>query len=187
MTEAGLRSRVEASAGPLECDMFPLMPKSSSWAAFAAIFVVAGVLLYAGWTALDRDRGSACSVCGRPVHMASRVDGSTEGRILTFCCAACALRAEGQGAQAIRLTRVFDYDSGEALDPAHAVAVVGSDVNLCMRDHVLMDSHKEASELHFDRCSPSVLAFENAEAAETFQKLHGGVVRPVTDLDSAVR
>lgn len=128
-----------------------------------------------------------CSECGRPVHLASRVDGESDGETLTFCCAACALRAGKQQDRDIRLTQVFDYESGEALSPDQAFAVMGSDVNHCMRDHVLMDHHKEPSELQFDRCAPSILAFRNKRAAEAFQGRHGGAVTKFSDLEESMR
>lgn len=149
------------------------------------LLAAGGALLYVGWTTLDRPDGAACAVCGRAVHLASRVDASSGDEALTFCCAACALRAKEQQGREIEISRVFDYESGEALSPDQAVAVVGSDVNLCMREHVLMDSHKEASELHFDRCSPSVLAFSSPRAAEAFRAEHGGVVKPLSELEGS--
>lgn len=163
------------------------MPNLRRFAPLASVCILAGALLLVGWQTLDRPDHSACSVCGRAVHLASRVDGDTDGETLTFCCAACALRAETQQERSIRLTRVFDFESVQALLPEEATAVVGSNVNLCMRDHVLLDSRKETSELHFDRCSPSILAFGSEAAAQTFIAEHGGVTRPFTELQESFR
>ena len=82
---------------------------------------------------------------------------------------------------------MFAFESGEELRPDDAIGVVGSDVNLCMRDHVLMDSHRGANGLQFDRCSPSVLAFDSTVAAETFQRHYGGVVTPIAELGGALQ
>lgn len=160
------------------------MPTVRRLAPWALLCVLAGALLYAGWRTMERPEHAACSVCERPVHLASRVDGDAGGKSMTFCCAACALRAEGAGAASIRIIRVFDYETGEALDPAEATVVVGSEVNLCMRDHVLMDSHRDANELHYDRCSPSVLAFGSGAAAERFRIEHGGTVQPFASVEA---
>ena len=163
------------------------MPNARKFASIALILLVGGALLYVGWNTLDRLAESVCSECGRPVHLASRADGeAADGARLTFCCAACALRAEKQQSRGIRLTRVFDYETGEALPPEQAFAVAGSNVNHCMRDHVLMDHHKETSDLQFDRCAPSVLAFPTQRAAEAFQSRHGGVVTPFPDLEESM-
>jgi len=104
---------------------------------------------------------------------------------LTFCCAACALRKPDR--EGLRITRVFDYESGTALEPDTATAVVGSNVNLCMREHVLMDAHKEASELHFDRCAPGVLTFASRDAAERFRNRQGGALHPFNELESTFK
>lgn len=152
---------------------------------FALILVIAGALLYLGWTTLNPSSGATCSVCGRPVHLAARVDGVAGGDSLTFCCAACALRSKEPNAPELRVTRVFDYTSGQQLDPEQATVVVGSDINVCMREHVLMDDRKEASELHYDRCAPSALAFASQEAAKKFQAEHGGVVKTFTDVENS--
>ena len=151
-------------------------------ASVALILAIAGALIYVGWVTLDESAQLTCSVCGRPVHLASRVEGVAAGESLTFCCAACALRAKEQDVPDLTTTRLFDYHTGQALSPGAATMVVGSDVNLCMREHVLMDAQKEASELHFDRCSPSVLAFASKQAAERFRDEHGGSVKTFSEL-----
>ena len=152
---------------------------------FVLMFAIAGALLYLGWTTLNPSSGATCSVCRRPVHLASRVDGVAGDDSLTFCCAACALRSQEQDTSPLEVTRVFDYTSGQGLDPSKATVVVGSEVNLCMREHMLMDDRKEASELHYDRCAPSVLAFESQQAADEFQAKHGGVVKSFADLEES--
>ncbi|MCA9645464.1 MAG: hypothetical protein KC492_32450, partial [Myxococcales bacterium] len=163
------------------------MFSARQWFSYGLIVVVGAGLLFAGWKAFSPEGPPSCSICGRPVHLASRVDGTANGKSLTFCCGACALRSEEQGDRTLQITRVYDYETGKALSPDDAVAVVGSEINLCMREHVLMNSHKEASELMFDRCSPSVLSFRSASAAEAFQAKHGGVVKPFHDVAALVQ
>lgn len=161
------------------------MPDLRRYVPVMLIASIAGGLLYLGWTTLNQPSEVACTACDRAVHLASRVDGISDGESLTFCCAACALRAKAQDVPDLRVTRVFDYVSGRPLDPQQAVTVVGSEINLCMREQVLMDAHKEASPLHFDRCSPSVFAFSTEAAAERFRAAHGGAVRPFVELEAS--
>ncbi len=161
------------------------MPDLRRYVPVILIASIAGGLLYLGWTTLDQPSEVACSACDRAVHLAARVDGVSDGESLTFCCAACALRAKGQDVPDLRVTRVFDYASGRPLDPQQAVTVIGSEINLCMREQVLMDAPKEASELRFDRCSPSVLAFSTEAAAERFRAEHGGVVKAFDEMEGS--
>ena len=158
------------------------MPHSRRWLPALILCALAAGIAYLGWTTYPRSAAQACSICERPVHLASRVDGEAEGETLTFCCAACALHAREGSAPDLNIKRAFDYNSGKALDPNTATAVVGSEINQCMRDHVLMDAHKEASELHFDRYSPSILSFADPQSAARFRSQHGGEVRPFVDL-----
>ncbi len=152
------------------------------------LLVIAGTgLLYVGWQTMSSAAEAVCSVCGRPVHTESRTDGVVDGQAQTFCCAACALRAQQQTGSDVMVSGLYDYDSGKTLAPGAAYVVVGSAINLCMREHFLMDAHKEASGMQFDRCSPSILAFSSQAAAERFRSEHGGVVQPFTELRDSYR
>lgn len=86
---------------------------------------------------------------GRPVHLASRAESETD-----------------------------DHDSGQALSPEQALAVVGSDVNHCMRDYVLMNLQTETDEWHFGRRSPSASRFapNSRTQARIFHCVSGGMV-----------
>lgn len=161
----------------------PRVPSTRQLVPVAVIAVIAGALLYAGWQVGWSGAAPVCDACGRAVHLASRVDGTVAGRKLTFCCAACALRASE--AQPLVIAALHDHETGDALAPDQAVAVMGSNVNLCTGEHVHMDADKEASDLHYDRCSPSVLAFKDAASAERFRAQHGGVVTPFAELLAA--
>lgn len=150
------------------------------------IALIAGALGYLGWTTLEDPSRVVCSACGRAVHAASRVEGVSGGKAVVFCCAACALRAETQLGATVTITRVYDYGSGKALAPEKAVAVVGGDLNMCMREQALLGAEGQAAELHFDRCYPSVLMFAGSEAAEQFRAQHGGRVVPFSQLEGAI-
>ncbi len=91
------------------------MANSRRYAPAVLTVVVAGALVCLGWMTLDRASQATCSVCGRAVHLTSRVDGVAEGEALTFCCAACALRAKEQSVPALRATRLFVGDGTPAL------------------------------------------------------------------------
>ena len=60
-----------------------------------------------------------------------------------------------------------------------------SDLNLCARAHVILDEAKRPHAAHFDRCSPSILAFATKEAAAAFAASHGGNVEPFNALAAA--
>ena len=155
----------------------------------ALIVILAVFGLYA-WATFQSRQASVCFVCSRPLHGGSSVVAGVDGKSRRFCCAACALWAERQTGAEVEITRVSDYASGVALDPAGATFVVGSRVNYCLQQHSVFDSSrtgldpKETGTLEFDRCSPSVLAFKTPEAAIWFARREGG---ELTNLDGLHR
>jgi hypothetical protein len=99
-----------------------------------------------------------------------------EGRQEAFCCPACALTEHRQTGRAVRVVRFTDFDTGAAVPPERAFLVRDSDLNMCAHRHVMMGADKHASGEHFDRCSPSIVAFASDEAAARFVDAHGGRV-----------
>ncbi len=69
-----------------------------------------------------------------------------------------------------------DYQGGGALNPAEAVVVRNSDVNLCKSHEAAVAPDKQPLHTHFDRCSPSILAFRDMKAAKSFAAKHGGQI-----------
>jgi hypothetical protein len=126
-----------------------------------------------------RRRVGHCEACDRPLHAASRAIAWTGGRQGTFCCPACAVAARDQRGQPVRFVQFSDYDGGSKLDPRQAWLVRNSDVHPCSHDHGVVTQTKRAAAVHYDRCSPSVLAFRSRQAAERFAAQHGGsIIQP---------
>lgn len=123
-----------------------------------------------------------CQMCRRPVHAESRTVAAVNGKPELFCCLACAIAAGEQGAKSLKIERIADYDTRAHLDPARAFLVRNSDVNPCSHKHSLIDASKHPSEVTYDRCSPSVLAFGSRQAAQQFMAHHGGALVRLADL-----
>jgi hypothetical protein len=148
--------------------------------AMLLLLPLATVIAYTGWRL--HTAAGLCGTCGRPIQARTATEGLVDGRAVRFCCPACALTDHRQTGQAVRVTALTDYDTGARLSPNRAYAVVGSDVNLCLSEHVLMQQHAEADPLAFDRCTPSIMAFGEKSAAERFAAEHGGRLLPFGDL-----
>ncbi|HXG32736.1 MAG TPA: hypothetical protein VNJ11_05180 [Bryobacteraceae bacterium] len=82
----------------------------------------------------------------------------------------------------MKILQFTDFESLRPLRPEETFLVSGSDVNLCTRREPLVDASKHAFEEHYDRCSPSFLAFASRERAEAFARSHGGTVVPAARL-----
>ena len=147
------------------------------------VLAVAGFLSLRGhWLA---SAAQVCAVCRRPVQERTRTVGEIESRRDVFCCPACALTAHRQSGRQVHVLRFTDFDTGAKLAPERAFLVSDSDLNLCARAHVVLDDARQPHAAHFDRCSPSILAFATKEAAATFAASHGGKVEPFNALAAA--
>ncbi len=125
-----------------------------------------------------------CDACRRPANTRSRAAGFLGNKREVFCCPACALTAHRQSGRGVRLTEVTDYNTGKTVPPERSYFVRGSDVNLCEHAHArpMVDETKRTAAEQFDRCSPSILAFQTQGAARTFAAAHGGSVMSFDEL-----
>jgi hypothetical protein len=97
-----------------------------------------------------------------------------EGERVGFCCPACALSQHQQSGAALEVVGLTDHLTGEPLAPAKAYLVRGSDVNSCSHQAAALAPDKHPVQAHYDRCSPSLLAFSSESAARGFVRDHGG-------------
>ena len=123
-----------------------------------------------------RQQQELCPFSNRQIHSGSRAVVELEGKRVTTCCIRCALTAGQQGMK-LRLVEVSDFLSGEPLSPEAAFYVSGSPVVLCERHEPKLDTEKQAHQMVFDRCEPSIFAFTRREQAEEFARSNGGAVR----------
>ena len=160
------------------------MSKTKLFSATIALILVA----VAGYAVFEYQRQArenaenVCQICWRPVHDSMLTVGEVSGEEKRFCCAACALTTAQQIGKPVRLTRLTDFNSNQPLDPKAAFLVRGSDVNLDMHSQPLVDQEKRPVPVHFDRCTPSILAFRSREEAQAFLKEHGGELLQIADL-----
>ena len=148
----------------------------------ACLLAVVLGLVYAGWRTWRSSEAQICQVCSRPIHSHTRTAGVAEGRREMFCCPACALTTHDQSGKAVKIVELTDYETNSALVPSQAYLVRGSDVNTCARQHGPVDPDKQPTVVHFDRCSPSLLAFARRDVAARFAKEHGGDVLSFSEL-----
>jgi len=124
-----------------------------------------------------------CPVCRRHEHRESLVKFRAEGEGVTeVCCLGCALAYARQTAKPMTILSVTNHDNGKPLDPDGATFVVGSDVSPCTHGVEAVRGEGETVPVHWDRCTPSILAFASREAAEAFRTQHGGRLRTFREL-----
>lgn len=144
--------------------------------------VVLGGLGYSGWLYFAQLEHQTCRACSRPIHDHSRTVASIDGKPGYYCCPTCALTEHQQAGKPVLITQVTDYLGGVALVPSESYIVRNSDVNPCTRHEAALTPDKHPMHPHFDRCSPSMLAFREMKTARAFVAEHGGQVLRFTEL-----
>ena len=140
---------------------------------------------YAGWRGFRASDAQECYACKRPVHAHSKTIAIVNGKARTYCCPACALSEGQQEGKPVRVTELTSFVTGAILAPDSAYVVKGSDVNMCMTSHEMIDPDKRAAGVHYDRCAPSLLTFAKKTEAVAFAGEHGGDVMPFKELAAA--
>jgi hypothetical protein len=153
-----------------------------------AVSVLLSILLltgiaYAAWRFIHSRDDRMCMACQRPIHGNSRTVASVDGQKGSYCCPACALSEHMQSGRPVEVISLTDHATGKPIEPANAYVVYGSSHNACTHHQPKQaSSDKRPLEAHFDRCSPSILAFATRDLAAAFARENGGRVLPFGEL-----
>ena len=157
--------------------------KSRLWVAVAMV-----VVLFATTAACGRWHGARCSQCGRDEckNLAFTI-GLENGGTVETCCPRCGLRYIAKKRPAVTSLLVRGFADARTLDAQKAFYVEGSDVHPCASHEKTapVDARGCCLKAVYDRCEPSLVAFDSAEKAESFAHDHGGFVRTFDALKSA--
>jgi hypothetical protein len=77
-----------------------------------------------------------------------------------------------------------DYHGGPDIMPSDAFLVQGSEINPCKGHNTSVTTDKQPMHSHFDRCSPSLLAFRDRKSAQKLAAQHGGQVVSFSEMAS---
>ena len=110
-----------------------------------------------------------------------------DGKRSVYCCPACALSAHQQSGKQVQVGELTDFLSNGPLKPESSYVVRNSDVNPCLQHHPAVGENNQPLEPHFDRCSPSVLAFQDQRSAGAFASEHGGQVLKFSDFAAELK
>jgi nitrous oxide reductase accessory protein NosL len=141
---------------------------------FAVAGVAAALVAVLLVAACDRSPRT-CSVCRR-----EECTGFTyrmtldDGKKVEACCARCGLTYLERHHVHPRRVEATDFASGRWIDGTRAIYVSGSDMSHCPVREGRRDTFGCCALKGYDRCLPSLLAFESRGAAETFRARHGG-------------
>lgn len=140
-----------------------------------ALFSCLFILFYLVQTGHIAGGKPACAVCSRPLAKAMTFTLlSHDGKRQTACCPRCGLRSVvGGGARALQAT---DFSDGQRIAAEKAYYLEGSQVAACGPHSTLRLENDVISDMHFDRCQPSLLAFARMNDALSYRQHEGGRV-----------
>lgn len=90
-----------------------------------------------------------------------------------YCCPGCALSEHQQSGKQVQVIELTHYPSDDPVNPESGFVDRNSDVNPCLQHHPAVGENNPLLEAHVDRCSPSVLAFQDQKSAAAFASEHG--------------
>jgi len=136
-----------------------------------------GTFLY-----VELEPPDTCEVCYRPLHEETFYQiHLTNGDTREVCCPRCGLRFQEAREDVLR-AEVADFYTKERIDARTPFYVENSSVHLCSASSVQADRSGTQYEVAWDRCLPSLIAFESRKAAEGFQQQNGGVIKDYDEL-----
>ncbi|MCS7158257.1 MAG: nitrous oxide reductase accessory protein NosL [Blastocatellia bacterium] len=151
------------------------------------VILVLGIGGYAVISRVRREGAAMCQVCSRPIHRGQMfVLQLDNGKRERTCCPRCGLHFEQRAPERVRAAWATDFASGRLIEAERAVYVEGSDIMTCCRPTPLREPGI-VYERHWDRCLPSLIAFEREADARAFQAEHGGRVLTYLESMTSVR
>jgi len=97
-----------------------------------------------------------------------------DGSQITICCPSCAIYYQIQNKVRVKAAFATDYPTGKLIKAQDAIFVENSDLEFCTHPTMLLSESKAPLMKIWDRCLPSLVAFQNPDAARKFQQEHGG-------------
>lgn len=156
---------------------------------FWILFILGGILIVTTLTVQAcKNRPAQCALCEREIHPHMQVSVTRDSVPIKTCCMSCALTYKNQ-TKNVQILTATDFLTDAQLEPDKAFYVVQSDVSPCTHDRKIQKVVREPnSALYecYDRCEPSILAFQKKADAETFQNEHGGRLLQFSQLNSVI-
>jgi hypothetical protein len=142
----------------------------------ASIGVITALGVWAFFS-ISRPVPDLCRVCERGMHKGVTYRLELEKRTEDACCPRCGMHYQIEHPGAARKAWATDLNSGEFIVAESAYYVEGGDVEYCtMHSTPVARRPQGVSVRDYDRCLPSLVAFQTQQDAEAYQKQQGGQV-----------
>jgi hypothetical protein len=140
----------------------------------AAVLVFAVALGgYFVWSGKILGGKPLCEICKRELHPNNAfVTLDTNGKRKVSCCPRCGLHhVLNFGGRALEAA---DFSTGKPLAAENAIYLEGSDIMECCDTTGFREAQGGYTDIEYDRCMPSLIAFSKKEEAEAIRQKHGG-------------
>lgn len=140
------------------------------------------ILLVILWSSACYRTQELCDVCQRQIHAeASYRVTLRDGTTKRLCCPRCGLHFQ-KGIE-VAGAAVSDYATGKLIRADDAYFVESSTVIVCCSTPAIQrDQTGTQYRRNWDRCLPSLVAFEHLGDAEGFAKRKGGILKTFSEL-----
>ncbi len=116
-----------------------------------------------------------CQLCGRDIPRQTAFRVETRDGSLAACCPSCAMHYMRHHPGRIRQAFATDFDSGRPIPAQSASYDQGGDVQYCTAHQPSVERGPLGVNARvYDRCLPTLVAFDSRSEAEAYQKQHGG-------------
>ena len=147
--------------------------------ALISLVAIGAITTLGVWVFLSLSRPAAgvCRVCERGMHQGVTYRLELASGNEDACCPRCGMHYQIEHPGAAKKAWATDLNTGRFIAAEWAVYVEGGDVAYCTMHSTPVERQPQGVAVRdFDRCLPSLVAFRTRQAAETYQKQHGGEV-----------
>ena len=139
--------------------------------------VAIGLASYLAYRYETRPNPNFCNICNRPIHPGMSFLVQMVGHTERACCPRCGMHyALNHPGKDHRLWAT-DMNSGKMIPAETAYYDEGGNINYCAtHGEAVQRQAQGVSVRDYDRCLPTLVAFETRAEAETYQREHGGRV-----------
>lgn len=150
--------------------------------------VAIGGASYLAYRYESKPNPNFCNVCNRGLHAGMTYRVEVGGHTEVTCCPRCGMHYAIAHAQDTKQAWATDLDSGKLLPAEKAYYNEGGDIEYCtMGETPVAREPHGISEREYDRCLPTLVAFQTQEEAEAYRAVHGGRVLTYTQAMESVR
>src|SRR5712691_7941338 len=151
--------------------------RSTPWLALAVLIAAA---IAAASTSACRVAAAKCAACDRAEckNMVFTIHLSN-GKTVNTCCPRCGQHYIESQRPSVASLSVRAFDTAAILDATRALYVDGSNVTPCTVEGSSLPKDERGCCMNpvYDRCLPSLIAFDSRAKAEAFAREHGGIVK----------